>query len=87
LAAARTLFLPPGLRQEGQADADRAHAAILEKRYPLVMESMREEKLVAVTGLWPPDVDRKHDGGLWGTLEWLSEAGMLEWVKRSPPSL
>lgn len=88
VGAARDLFYPPGARNEALADNDRAQAAALRKLCPYLWESLVEAKMVAVTGCLPEAGGlTDQTGGLGGTLEWLAEAGILEWVHRSPPSL
>jgi len=87
-AAARDLFFPPGLRKEGAAAADRATASKLRARFPAVWDSLVEAKIVTLTGTLPEAGGwNDQTGGLSATLEWLAEAGILEWVGRSAPSL
>lgn len=84
VGAARDLFFPPGVRKQGLADADRAHASTLRKSVPWVWDSLVEAKMVTVTGCLPePGSLEQQTGGLKATLEWLAEAGILEWVNRS----
>ena len=87
-AAARDLFYPPGLREKREAAADRATASKVRKLYPAVWDSFVEAKIAAITGSLP-DAGGWNDqtGGFIVTLEWLAEAGILEWVGRNPPGL
>lgn len=87
-AAARDLFYPPGLRKEGAAAADRATASKVRRLFPAVWDSLVEAKILCCTGALPcAGALSDQTGGLVTTLEWLAEAGILEWVGRTSPGL
>jgi len=87
-AAARDLFFPPGLREEAKAAADRTTASRLRRRWPAVWDSFVEAKITAITGALPgPGGLADQTGGFVDTLEWLAEAGILEWVGRNAPGM
>jgi hypothetical protein len=87
-AAARDLFFPPGMREARQAAADRETASKVRRLYPAVWDSFVEAKIAACIGSLPEAGGwNDQTGGFASTLEWLAEAGILEWVGRSAPGI
>jgi hypothetical protein len=57
----------------------------LRKIDPDLYESLLEAKMCVVSGFLPEAGGlNRQDPSLKATLEWLTRAGILEWVRRSP---